>query len=195
MKERGNTGERPWTPSASPDDRDHHRNDFAHLPTPPVALVGRADGVVIRRNPNADVRIADRQRRESVTPLQRGAPRHDPPYEAYHEYDPPNAAYRDWHESAWAGRRPNPPAEYRCHGGNEGYQAEAEVRGRNEGWRPHFVQSNWAGRQRTRTPNRGPNRNREAWRDEQNMRYQYRKNVEYQRDRAAATGVGLGAMD
>ena len=107
---------------------------LAHLPPPPVALVEREDGVVIRRNPYTDVRVADRQRRENEVPLQRGAPRYDPPDEAYPRYDPPdeayprydppNAAYRDWHDRAWAGYHPDPLAENRYRGENDGFRVE-----------------------------------------------------------------------
>ena len=96
------------------------RDHLANLPRPPVALVAREDnlveredGVVIKRNPYTDVRVADRQRRENAVPLQRGAPRYDPPDEAYPGNGPNDAYYREWMESAWVGHHPDPPAENR----------------------------------------------------------------------------------
>ena len=176
-------GERARTPSARPYSRTPPRDDnFDHLPIPPACLVERRDGARIQRNTTVDFREVDRLRCESEAPLRRGAPMHDPP----------NDAYVECHENAWVGQHPNPHAEYRYHGGSEGYRAE--VRGRNEGWQPTLAQSNLAGRQRTRTP-RAPNTER-GW-DAQNMRSQHRRNVEYQRDRAAGAryaGYNLDAM-
>ena len=148
------------------------RDHLAHLPPPPVALVEREDGVVIRRNPYTDVRVADRQRRENEVPLQRGAPRYNPPGEAYPRYDPNNAAYRDWHENAWAGHHPDPPAENRYRGENDGnwqnWHPRENVRGRDEAWYPSLENrgrggtwhptpspSNLQPRLRSRTPRTG----------------------------------------
>ena len=143
-----------------------------------------------------DYRETDRLRREHEPNLQRGTPARSPP----------DAGYNAWHESAWVGHHPAPPAEDRYYGENAGYQAED--RRRNEAWYPSFEQSNLTGRQRTRTPNPrynprpnrggpGPipgtwgfvpadNRDDAGW-DEQNMRSQQRRNVEHH--------LNLDAMD
>ena len=163
----------------------------------PLLLVGNApdrrlDGgerIPIRRNAVEDFREVDRRRRENAAVLQLGAPARDPP----------NAAYREWHENAWTGQHPAPPAEDRYYRRNIGNQAE--YRGRDEGWYPTLAPTNLTGRRRTRTP-RGNNRapgpdarvfihdgNAEYevvdydvdWWEEQNQRSQHRRNMEYQR--------------
>ena len=165
-----NKGERLRTPSARPNERTQPMRDhLAHLPPPPVALVEREDGVVIKRNPYTDVRVADRQRRENAVPLQRGAPRYDPPDEAYPRNGPNNAYYRDWHENAWVGHHPDPPAENRHYGENDGNWCPREnVRGRDGTWYPRVEDrgrdgtwhstpypSNLQPRLRSRTPGTG----------------------------------------
>ena len=131
-------GEILRTPSARPNERTQPvRDHLDYLPRPPVALVARndnlverEDGVAIRRNPNTDFRIAERQRRENAVPLRRDAPRDDP-----HD-----AQYREWMNDAWVGHHPDPPAENRHRGENDGawqdWRPRENARGRDEAWHP-----------------------------------------------------------
>ena len=147
-----------------------------------------------------DVREVDRERRERVAILQNGAPARDPL----------NNAFRVWHENAWTGQLPAPPAPpagNRYYGGNAGNQAV--YRGRDGNWHPTLPPSNLQARQRTRTPRgKGKGKDRvpgpdtrvyvqdgitewevvdydddEYW-DWQNQQSQYRRNVEFQMERA-----------
>ena len=100
------------------------------------ALVGRSDGVPIRRNPNVDFRLTERPVRVDPAPSRRDAPRNNQYYDCNGQSY--NAQYRDWMDEAWVGHHPDPQAGYRDQEENEGawddWHPRENVRGRSGTW-------------------------------------------------------------
>ena len=185
------------------------------------ALVDRSDGVSIRRNPNVDFRLAERPVRVESVPPRRDAPRH--PYHD-RQGQSSNTQYSEWMESAWVGRHPDPPAGSRDHEGNDGawddYHSGENARNRGGTWHYPRHPLDLRSRARSRTPNvekgkgkghyvetriyahddngrrwRVVDREHEEFWDNQNEMSQFRRNVEYQRDRAAGARYNLNDLD
>ena len=185
------------------------------------ALVDRSDGVPIRRNPYVDFRLTERPVRTESVPPRRDVPRH--PYHDRRGQSS-NTQFHDWMENAWVGQHPDPQAGVRDYEENEGawddYHSGENARDRGGTWHYPRHPVDLRSRARSRTPNvekgkgkghyvesrvythgdngrrwRTVDREHEEFWDEQNEMSQFRRNVEYQRDRAAGTRYNLNDLD